>query len=43
VIYKTKQNKTDIPSGYPQLVKTSKKKLTTKFICKKCEAAREKK
>jgi hypothetical protein len=39
---KIKQNKTDIPSGYPQLVKTSKNKLTTKFNGNKCEAAREK-
>jgi hypothetical protein len=36
------QNKTDIPSGYPQLVKMSKKKLATKFNGNKCEAAREK-
>jgi hypothetical protein len=37
-----KTKKTDIPSGYPQLVKTCKKKLTTKFIGNKYEAAREK-
>jgi hypothetical protein len=37
------QNKADIPSGYPQLVKTSKKKLTIKFNDNKCEAARKKK
>jgi hypothetical protein len=37
------ESKTDIPSGYPQLVKTSKKKLTTKLNGNKYEAARGKK